>query len=148
MVSALLLTVLGGAGSIDPEEAIALWFLLIFGLILISLDYGLATVHLRQFEGERWVHFHRGLARLPPLLLLLGFPAVVLLELPEDVPFMTVLFIFCWTLLITSLVTTLVTTTRMFMALRSVPEGPHRGPGPRMVGGGPISGNARTSGPI
>ncbi|MCU0799657.1 MAG: hypothetical protein MUC62_08300 [Candidatus Thermoplasmatota archaeon] len=129
VITAVLLMVLEATGSMEAGEAIALWILFMFGLLLLSINYGLATLHLVQFEGEGWVHFNRGLARLPPLLLLLGFPAVVLLELPENVPFTSVFFIFSWSILLISLMTTLVVNFRTYIALGKVrgASGPGRG---------------------
>ncbi len=134
VITAVLLIVLGRTGSMEEGEAIALWIVLMFGLILLSINYGLATLNLTRFQGEGWVHFHRGLARLPPLLLLLGYPAVVLLELPQNVPFITVLFVFCWSIVLLSLVTTLVVNVRAFIALRPVRDASRPGrAGPRTI---------------
>ncbi len=146
IIIAVLLMVLGATGSMEAGEAIALWILFMFGLLLLSINYGLATLHLYHFEGETWAEFHRGLSRLPPLLLLLGFPAVVLLELPENVPFITVLFVFCWSILLISLVTTLVTNVRTYNALRTTPDGP--GSGRKGARAGPTSGRVRRPGPF
>ncbi len=145
IITAVLLMVLGATGSMEAGEAIALWILFMFGLLLLSINYGLATLHLYHFEGETWAEFHRGLSRLPPLLLLLGFPAVVLLELPENVPFITVLFVFCWSILLISLVTTLVTNVRTYNALRTTPDEP--GSGRKGARAGPTSGRVRRPGP-
>lgn len=118
-----LLVFLGVGDHIDPGEAIALWFILMLGMALLALDYGLTTMHLTRFHDKEWAQFHRGLARLPPFLLLLGFPAVVVLELLESVPFISVLFIFCWGILIFSFITTVVTSVRMLVALTATQKG-------------------------
>jgi cation transporter-like permease len=102
----------------EAGEAIALCFILMLGMGLLALNYGLTTLHLARFHDREWAQFHRGLARLPPFLLLIGFPAVVVMELLESVPFISVLFVFSWGLLMFSFVTTLVTSVRMLVAVR------------------------------
>jgi hypothetical protein len=114
--SVLVLTSI--TGELEHFEGWALWIIFLIGMMLVSIGYGLASIHLSQFDGETWVGRMRGLARLPPMLLLLGFPAVSMLAVLDGFPFISVLLVFCNGVLMTSIAVTIIVNGRTMYAIR------------------------------